>query len=84
MSPMFRRPIGLCATGVLFLVGVLGAGCGSDDQEAPSPTPTTTSTTSHTAPAPTEKSVNPPEGHLFTPPPSPIDPNRAPTSSGVG
>ncbi len=72
----------------LIALGGLTAACGSSDkQEAPSSTTTTTTTTTTTeAPAPTsapplsptQKSIDPSGGNLFTPsvvaPPAPTEP----------
>jgi hypothetical protein len=46
-------------------MGALTAACG---KEAKAPETTTTTTTSATTAAPTEKSINPTGGNLFTPP----------------
>jgi len=66
---------------VLIAVGALTAGCGTSGKQAPSTTTTTTTTTTApppSAPAPTEKSINPTAGNLFTPPvlapPAPTEP----------
>lgn len=75
----------------LIALGGLTAACGSSDkQEAPSSTTTTTTTTTTTAPpetpaptsapplAPTQNSIDPTGGNLFTPsvvaPPAPTEP----------
>jgi hypothetical protein len=67
---------------IITMVG-LTAACGGGGKEAPSSTttPTTTTTTTSEAPAtpsPTEKSINPTGGNLFTPPvyapPAPTQP----------
>jgi hypothetical protein len=60
-----------CAGGLALIA--MTAACGSGGNQAPSSTTTTTTTTSTTtssAPptAPTEKSINPTGGNLFTPP----------------
>jgi hypothetical protein len=49
----------------------MAAACGTGGQAPPSPTTTTTTTTTSSSappPAPTEKSINPTGGNLFTPP----------------
>jgi len=47
----------------------LTAACGGGAEKAPETTTTTTTTPSSTAPlSPTEKSINPTGGNLFTPP----------------
>ena len=74
------------AAGVLAIIAIggLSAACGNSGKESPS-TGTTTTTTTTSAPAspsetvaPTEKSVNPTGGNLFTPsvlaPPAPTVP----------
>ncbi len=60
---------------ILAMVG-LTASCAKEEQKAPETTTTTTTTTTSPpaapppppAPAPTEKSINPTGGNLFTPP----------------
>jgi hypothetical protein len=97
MSSNRTRPrlIGLAAGGAaLILIGAVTAGCGTNANQAPSTTPTTTTTTttvspsSTAAPAPTEKSINPTGGNLFTPgvkaPPAPaVPPGQHPGINGV-
>ncbi|MCX2714499.1 hypothetical protein [Mycolicibacterium sp. J2] len=88
-SQILRRRVGV-AVGALAIVAVggLSAACGNSGKESPSTSTTTTTTTTETttsAPAspsatlaPTEKSVNPTGGNLFTPsvvaPPAPTVP----------
>jgi hypothetical protein len=80
---------------VLIAVGAFTAGCATGGKQAPSSTTTTTTTTT-TAPqassapaAPTEKSINPTGGNLFTPPvvapaaPT-VTPGQHPGINGVG
>jgi hypothetical protein len=62
-------------TAIVAMVG-LTAACGSDEEKAPETTTTTTTTeTSAPSVSPTEKSINPTGGNLFTPsikaPPAP-------------
>jgi hypothetical protein len=71
-------------------MGTLTA-CGGGGKETPSSTTTTTTTTTTSAPAPspTEKSINPTGGNLFTPPvtatPAPnVPPGQHPGINGVG
>jgi hypothetical protein len=74
----FRRSrdrMTLVAAAVLIAMAVLTAGCSTTGSHAPSSTTTTTTTTtpkttpSSSAPmSPTEKSINPTGGNLFTPP----------------
>jgi hypothetical protein len=59
---------------IVAMVG-LSASCAKEEQKAPETSTTTTTTTPTTspaapppAPAPTEKSINPTGGNLFTPP----------------
>jgi hypothetical protein len=59
--------------GGLAIVGMVGlsASCAKEEQKAPETSTTTTTTTSQappSAPSPTEKSINPTGGNLFTPP----------------
>jgi len=72
-SHRFGRRLALIAGGAAIIaMGTLTA-CGGGGKEAPSSTTTTTTTTTTSAPAssepsPTEKSINPTGGNLFTPP----------------
>jgi hypothetical protein len=58
---------------IVAMVG-LSASCAKEEQKAPETSTTTTTTTTTTsaapppAPSPTEKSINPTGGNLFTPP----------------
>ena len=91
-----RRRMAVAGGAVLIAVGVLTAGCGTSGNQAPSSTTTTTTTTTTTAPppsstpaSPTEKSINPTGGNLFTPPvvapPAPnVPPGQHPGINGVG
>jgi hypothetical protein len=71
---MYSRRIKVAGGAALIVVGALTAACGTSGNQAPSSTTTTTTTTTTTAaptsaaPAPTEKSINPTGGNLFTPP----------------
>ena len=79
-----RRRMAVAGGAVLIAVGALTAGCGTSGKQAPSTTTTPTTTTTTTtapppsAPAPTDKSINPTAGNLFTPPvlapPAPTEP----------
>jgi hypothetical protein len=67
-----RLHLGALAGGAaLVVMGAVTAGCGTSANQAPSTTTTTTATTtspsSTAAPAPTEKSISPTGGNLFTP-----------------
>ena len=63
-----RRLAATAGMGAIIAMGTLTA-CG-EGEKAPETTAPTTTTTSTTAPsvAPTEKSINPTGGNLFTPP----------------
>jgi hypothetical protein len=71
-----RRRITVAGGAVLIVVGAFTAACGTSGNQAPSTSTTTTTTTTTTTPAPpptsepapTEKSINPTGGNLFTPP----------------
>jgi hypothetical protein len=75
----------------LIALGMLTAACGNSGNPAPSSTTTTTTTTTppSTAPvSPTEKSISPTGGNLFTPPvvapPAPaVPPGQHPGINGV-
>jgi hypothetical protein len=88
------RLIGLAAGGAaLILMGAVTAGCGTSGNQAPSTTTTTTTSTtsppsSSAAPAPTEKSINPTGGNLFTPgvkapPAATVPPGQHPGINGI-
>jgi hypothetical protein len=67
-----RRLAATAGMGAIIAMGALTA-CGQGEKAPETTTPTTTTTTSTTtapppAPAPTEKSINPTGGNLFTPP----------------
>ena len=69
-----RRLVATAGMGAVIAMGVLAA-CGQPEKAPETTTPTTTTTTTTTtapppppAPAPTEKSINPTGGNLFTPP----------------
>ena len=80
---------------IVAMVG-LSASCAKEEEKAPETTTTTTTTTQTTtpppapppAPAPTEKSINPTGGNLFTPPvvapPAPtVPPGQHPGINGI-
>src|SRR3954451_20498247 len=82
-SRLLRRRVAAVVGGAAIVaMGALTAACGGAEKESPSTTETTTTTTaptSSTAPlSPTEKSINPTGGNLFTPPvlapPAPTQP----------
>ena len=69
-----RRLAATAGMGAIIAMGVLSA-CGQGEKAPETTTPTTTTTTTSEtttapppAPAPTEKSLNPTGGNLFTPP----------------
>ena len=77
------RSISVIGGAALIAVGALVAGCANDQGPVPTTTTSTTSTTTPPARAatpstPTEKSLNPTAGNLFTPqviaPPAPAEP----------
>jgi hypothetical protein len=67
------RRLAIAGASALIALSTVIAGCGKSGEEpTPTTTPTTTTTTttappSSTPPAPTEKSINPTAGNLFTP-----------------
>jgi hypothetical protein len=62
-----RRLLAISGLTAFVAMGALTAACAKEEQKAPETT-TTTTTTSATTAAPTEKSINPTGGNLFTPP----------------
>lgn len=54
-------------TAIVAMIG-LTAACGSSEEKAPETSTTTTTTTTAPPVSPTEKSINPTGGNLFTPP----------------
>ena len=69
-----RRLAATAGMGAIIAMGVLSA-CGQGQKAPETTTPTTTTTTTSVtttapppSPAPTEKSINPTGGNLFTPP----------------
>jgi hypothetical protein len=74
LSSLRARRLAAVAGGVAIaaMVGVT-ASCAKEEEKAPETTTTTTTTTTTSAspappPSPTEKSINPTGGNLFTPP----------------
>jgi hypothetical protein len=68
-----RRRLALAGGAVLIAMGALTTACGTSGNQTPTTTSTTTTTTtsapaSSTPESPTEKSINPTGGNLFTPP----------------
>jgi hypothetical protein len=73
MGAMARRVAALVGGAAVVTMVGLTASCAKEEQKAPETSTTTTTTTTTTtsaapAPAPTEKSINPTGGNLFTPP----------------
>jgi hypothetical protein len=63
-----RRIAAVSGVTAFIAMGALTAGCGKKEEKAPETTTTTTTTPSATTAAPTEKSISPTGGNLFTPP----------------
>jgi hypothetical protein len=68
-----RRRLAVAGGAVLIAMGALTTACGTSGNQTPTTTSTTTTTTtsapaSSTPESPTEKSINPTGGNLFTPP----------------
>jgi hypothetical protein len=90
-SQRFGRRLALIAGGAAIIAMSTLTACGGGGKESPSSTTTTTTTTTTSAPAPspTEKSINPTGGNLFTPPvtatPAPnVPPGQHPGINGNG
>jgi type IV secretory pathway VirB10-like protein len=72
-SNLPRRLSAVAGIGAIIAMGTIMAACAKEEKKAPETTTTTTTTTT-TSPsaappvAPTEKSINPTGGNLFTPP----------------
>ena len=64
-----RRPVIIGGAALLIGLGALTTACGNGGNQAPSgtTTPTTTGPVVTTTPSPTEKTINPTNGNLFTP-----------------
>jgi hypothetical protein len=86
-----RRLFAVAGIGAVIAMGTI-AGC-AKEEKAPPATTTTTTTTTTTSPsappvAPTEKSINPTGGNLFTPPvyapPAPTAPPGVHRNGGGG
>jgi type IV secretory pathway VirB10-like protein len=95
-SSRLARRLAAVAGGVAIVAMVgLTASCAKEEQKAPETSTTTTTTTTPTTtsppaapPAPTEKSINPTGGNLFTPgvkaPPAPaVPPGQHPGINGI-
>jgi hypothetical protein len=87
-----RRLAALSGLSAIIAMGAITAAC-AKEEKAPETTTTTTTTTTATSgagapPAPTEKSINPTGGNLFTPPvtatPAPnVPPGQHPGINGI-
>jgi hypothetical protein len=87
-SRQMRRLGAACGVAAIIAMGGLTAACGGGEKKAPETTPTTTTTTTSSVAAPTEKSINPTGGNLFTPPvqatPAPnVPPGQHPGINGT-
>ena len=90
-----RRLAAVAGLSAIIAMGAMTAACAKEEQKAPETSTTTTTTTTTTAPsgagappAPSEKSINPTGGNLFTPPvqatPAPnVPPGQHPGINGV-
>ncbi|AGB20756.1 hypothetical protein Mycsm_00301 [Mycobacterium sp. JS623] len=82
-----RRVAAVAGVSAIIAMGALTASC-AKQEKAPATTTTTTTTTTAPSAAPTEKSINPTGGNLFTPPvqatPAPnVPPGQHPGINGV-
>jgi hypothetical protein len=84
-----RRLTALAGLSAIIAMGAITASCAKEEKAPETSTTTTTTTTTTTpTPAPTEKSINPTGGNLFTPPvqapPAPnVSPGQHPGINGV-
>ena len=90
-----RRLAVISGVSAIIAMGAITAACAKEEKAPETTTPTTTTTTTTPAtsgagapPAPTEKSINPTGGNLFTPPvqatPAPnVPPGQHPGINGV-
>ena len=76
-----RRLAAISGLSAIIAMGAITAACAKEEKAPETTTPTTTTTTTATSGAgapPTEKSINPTGGNLFTPPvyapPAPTEP----------
>ena len=85
MGRMARRVAALAGSAAIVTMVGLTASCAKEEEKAPETTTTTTTTTTTPPapppPSPTEKSINPTGGNLFTPlviarPPTPAPGNE--------
>ena len=87
MNSIDRRATSIAAGAALILVGTL-TGCGINANQAPTTATTATPPRSTTTPSPTEKSISPTGGNVFTPaikaPPAPsVPPGQHPGRNGI-
>jgi hypothetical protein len=91
---LVRRIAAISGLTAIVAMGALTAACAKEKQKAPETSTTTTTTATTTSapaapePAPTEKSINPTGGNLFTPPvlapPAPtVPPGQHPGINGI-
>jgi hypothetical protein len=88
-----RRLTALSGLSAIIAMGAITAACAKEEKAPETTTTTTTTTTTATSgagapPAPTEKSINPTGGNLFTPPvkatPAPnVPPGQHPGINGI-
>ncbi|HNF06066.1 MAG TPA: hypothetical protein PL146_11825 [Mycobacterium sp.] len=72
-----RRPVVIGGTALLIGLSALASACGNGGNQGPSGTTTPTTSPVTTSVSPTEKSINPTGGNVFTPtvhaPPAPTE-----------
>jgi hypothetical protein len=86
-----RRLTAVAGLSAIIAMGAITAACAKEEKKAPETTTTTTATTTtptSASAAPTEKSINPTGGNLFTPPviatPAPnVPPGQHPGINGI-
>jgi hypothetical protein len=83
-----RRVAAVAGVSAVIAMGALTASCAKEEKAPETTTTTTTTTTTVPSAAPTEKSINPTGGNLFTPPvqatPAPnVPPGQHPGINGV-
>jgi hypothetical protein len=89
-----RRLVAISGASAIIAMGAITAACAKEEKAPETTTPTTTTATTPATtgggapPAPTEKSINPTGGNLFTPPvkapPAPtVPPGQHPGINGI-
>jgi len=83
-----RRLAAVAGVSAIIAMGAMTASCAKEEKAPETTTTTTTTTTTVPSAAPTEKSINPTGGNLFTPPvvapPAPtVPPGQHPGINGV-